>query len=85
MGALVNKWTNVNIPVVVSSIENPETKIMEIKTIQDILNDLMPGLVPLLLTFACMWLLRRKVNPLWIIIGFFGLGILGAWLKFLAP
>ncbi|MBG5918491.1 PTS mannose transporter subunit IID [Providencia stuartii] len=85
MGALVNKWTNVNIPVVVSSIENSETKIMEIKTIQDILNDLMPGLVPLLLTFACMWLLRRKVNPLWIIIGFFGLGILGAWLKFLAP
>ena len=85
MGALVNKWTNVNIPVVVSSIENPETKIMEIKTIHDILNDLMPGLVPLLLSFACMWLLRRKVNPLWIIIGFFGLGILGAWLKFLAP
>lgn len=22
----------------------------------------MPGLVPLLLTFGCMWLLRRKVN-----------------------
>ncbi len=85
MGALVNKWTKVNIPVVVSNIENPTTKVMEIKTIQDILNDLMPGLVPLLLTFACMWLLRRKVNPLWIIIGFFGLGILGAWLKFLAP
>lgn len=85
MGALVNKWTHVDIPVIVSSIENPATKVMEIKTIQDILNDLMPGLVPLLLTFACMWLLRRKVNPLWIIIGFFGLGILGAWLKFLAP
>ncbi|EKT56293.1 PTS mannose transporter subunit IID [Providencia sneebia] len=85
MGALVNKWTHVDIPVIVSSIENPATKVMEIKTVQDILNDLMPGLVPLLLTFACMWLLRRKVNPLWIIIGFFGLGILGAWLKFLAP
>ncbi|MEQ5631569.1 PTS mannose transporter subunit IID [Providencia manganoxydans] len=85
MGALVNKWTHVDIPVIVSSIENPATKVMEIKTVQDILNDLMPGLVPLLLTFACMWLLRRKVNPLWIIIGFFGLGILGAWLNFLAP
>ncbi|EKT63636.1 PTS mannose transporter subunit IID [Providencia burhodogranariea] len=85
MGALVNKWTHVDIPVVVSAIENPETKVVTITTVQNILNDLMPGLVPLLLTFACMWLLRRKVNPLWIIIGFFGLGILGAWLKFLAP
>lgn len=85
MGALVNKWTHVDIPVMVSSIENPVTKVVDIKTVQDILNDLMPGLVPLLLTFACMWLLRHKVNPLWIIIGFFGIGILGAWLKFLAP
>ncbi|HHI5889932.1 PTS system mannose/fructose/sorbose family transporter subunit IID, partial [Escherichia coli] len=38
---------------------------------------LMPGLVPLLLTFACMWLLRKKVNPLWIIVGFFVIGIAG--------
>ena len=37
----------------------------------------MPGLVPLLLTFACMWLLRKKVNALWIIIGFFFIGIAG--------
>lgn len=35
----------------------------------------MPGLVPLLLTFACMWLLRKKVNALWIIVGFFVIGI----------
>lgn len=35
------------------------------------------GLVPLLLTFACMWLLRKKVNPLWIIVGFFVIGIAG--------
>ena len=30
-----------------------------------------------LLTFACMWLLRKKVNPLWIIVGFFVIGIAG--------
>ncbi|VEB58435.1 PTS mannose transporter subunit IID [Salmonella enterica subsp. enterica] len=32
-------------------------------TVQTILDQLMPGLVPLLLTFACMWLLRKKVKP----------------------
>ena len=40
-------------------------------------DQLMPGLVPLLLTFACMWLLRKKVNALWIIVGFFVIGIAG--------
>ncbi|HHR5899248.1 TPA: PTS mannose transporter subunit IID [Providencia alcalifaciens] len=85
MGALVNKWTHVNIPLEVSRIKNQTTGVEDITTVQMILDQLMPGLVPLLLTFACMWLLRRKVNALWIIIGFFGLGILGAWLNFLAP
>ncbi|MEY0970445.1 PTS mannose transporter subunit IID [Providencia huaxiensis] len=85
MGALVNKWTHVNIPLEVSRIKNPTTGTEDITTVQMILDQLMPGLVPLLLTFTCMWLLRRKVNALWIIIGFFGLGILGAWLNFLAP
>ncbi|QBY43096.1 PTS mannose transporter subunit IID [Arsenophonus nasoniae] len=83
MGALVNKWTNVNIPLVVSEIKNLETGEVTITTVQTILNQLMPGLVPLLLTFGCMWLLRRKVNPLWIIVGFFILGIVGYWAGFL--
>lgn len=85
MGALVNKWTHVNISLEVSRIKNQTTGVEDITTVQMILDQLMPGLVPLLLTFGCMWLLRHKVNALWIIIGFFGLGILGAWLKFLAP
>ncbi|MGP1928929.1 MAG: PTS mannose transporter subunit IID [Arsenophonus sp. NC-WZS1-MAG3] len=83
MGALVNKWTNVNIPIVVSEIKNPTTSEVTITTVQTVLNQLMPGLVPLLLTFGCMWLLRHKVNPLWIIIGFFILGIVGYWAGFL--
>ncbi|VDY34592.1 PTS system mannose-specific EIID component [Morganella morganii] len=56
---------------------------MEITTVQTILNQLMPGLMPLLLTFGCMWLLRHKVNALLIIIGFFVLGILGYVFGFL--
>ena len=34
MGALVSKWTTVNIPIVVSEIENPVTKLMEVETVQ---------------------------------------------------
>lgn len=82
MGALVNKWTSVNIPLVVSEITYQNGK-TEITTVQSILDSLMPGLVPLLLTFGCMWLLRNKFNALTIILGFFVLGILGAATGFL--
>ncbi len=75
-GALVNKWTHVNIPLVVSTITGQDGQ-TRVTTVQTILDQLMPGLVPLLLTFACMWLLRKKVNPLWIIVGFFVIGIAG--------
>jgi len=30
-----------------------------------------------------MWLLRKKVNALWIIIGFFFIGIFGYWIGLL--
>lgn len=83
MGALVNKWTHVDIPVVVSDYVGANGK-HQITTVQNILDQLLPGLVPLLLTFGCMWLLRRKMNPLTIIIGFFALGISGAAFNFLA-
>ncbi len=82
MGALVNKWTHVNIPLVVSKITD-QTGHTNVTTVQTILDQLMPGLVPLLLTFACMWLLRKKVNALWIIIGFFVIGIFGYWIGLL--
>lgn len=78
MGALVNKWTHVNINFVVSRFTNNEDQ-TTVTTVQSILDQLMPGLVPLLLTFACMWLLRRKINALWIIIFFFIIGIFGYW------
>lgn len=77
MGALVQKWTSINVPLVVSTITMQDgTK--QTTSVQQILDSLMPGLLPLLLTFACMWLLRNRVNALWIIVGFFAIGILGA-------
>ncbi|MBF0819073.1 PTS system mannose/fructose/sorbose family transporter subunit IID [Streptococcus acidominimus] len=48
----------------------------KITTFQDNLNGLIPGLMNLLLTFLCMWLLKKKVSPITIIIGLFIVGIL---------
>ncbi len=48
-----------------------------VTTLQDNLNSLVPGLVPLLLTFLCMWLLKKKVSPIMIILGLFIVGIVG--------
>ena len=47
--------------------------------IQDNLNQLIPGLAGLLITFLCMWLLKKKVSPIVIIFGLFVVGILGRW------
>ncbi|WLS94676.1 PTS system mannose/fructose/sorbose family transporter subunit IID [Gilliamella apis] len=49
----------------------------KVTTLQNNLDQLIPGLVPLLLTFLCMWLLRKKVSPILIILGLFLVGILG--------
>ncbi|MBC8943955.1 PTS mannose transporter subunit IID [Xenorhabdus indica] len=83
MGALVNSWTKVNIPLVISKVPDPITGVEKVTTVQTILDQLLPGIAPLLLTFGCMWLLRKKVNPLWIIIGFFVIGIIGYHFGFL--
>ena len=44
-------------------------------TLQGQINSLIPGLMGLLLTFLCMWLLKKKVSPITIIIGLFVVGI----------
>ena len=47
--------------------------------LQDNFNQLIPGLAGLLITFLCMWLLKKKVSPIVIIFGLFIVGILGRW------
>lgn len=107
MGVLVQRWTNIKFPLVVSKVQlAPEAYIHfpgekehvtggvlqdivtkatsgeysltpeKVTTLQDNLNQLIPGFAALILTFACMWLLKRKVSPVAIIFGLFALGIL---------
>ncbi|MHC5372600.1 PTS system mannose/fructose/sorbose family transporter subunit IID [Enterococcus sp. LJL120] len=44
-------------------------------TLQDNLDSLIPGLAALLLTLLCMWLLKKKISPIIIIIGLFVVGV----------
>lgn len=44
-------------------------------TLQAQLDSLIPGLMGLLLTFLCMWLLKKKISPITIIIALFIVGI----------
>ena len=49
---------------------------IKVTTLQDNLDQLIPGLAALLLTFLCMWLLKKKVSPIVIILGIFIVGII---------
>ena len=83
MGSLVSKWTTINIPVAIATYEKDGKEVTT--TVQDILDTLLPGLAALLLTFLCMWLLRKKINAIWIIFGMFAIGIFRYWGGILAP
>ena len=76
MGSLVSKWTSINIPLELSRYKNQMGEEV-VTTVQSVLNDLLPGLAALLLTFFCMYLLRKKINAMYIIFALFGVGIVG--------
>ncbi|RDE94750.1 PTS mannose transporter subunit IID [Aggregatibacter aphrophilus] len=76
MGSLVSKWTTINISLELLRYKNQMGEEV-ITTVQSVLNDLLPGLAALLLTFFCMYLLRKKINAMYIIFALFGVGIVG--------
>lgn len=49
----------------------------KVTTLQDNLDELIPGLAALGLTLLCMWLLKKKVSPIVIILGLFVVGVVG--------
>lgn len=82
MGALVNKWTSINIPIIATKITNDNGEVVT-QTVQDILDSIMPGMLALILTLFVSWLLKKNVNALLIIIVIFIVGILGKAFGFL--
>ncbi|MBU7455045.1 PTS system mannose/fructose/sorbose family transporter subunit IID [Leuconostoc fallax] len=75
MGVLVPRWTTMKFPLVVSKVKMTDGT-TKVTTLDNILNQqLLPGIAPLALTFLTIWLLRKKVNALVIILMYFVLGI----------
>ena len=50
---------------------------VKVTTLQNVLDQLVPGLAALLLTLLCMWLLKKKVSPIVIILALFVVGVVG--------
>jgi len=48
---------------------------VKVTTLQNNLDSLIPGLAGLVITFLCMWLLKKKVSPIIMILGLFVVGI----------
>ncbi len=48
----------------------------KVTTLQNNLDSLIPGLTGLLLTLLCMWLLKKKISPIIIILSLFVIGII---------
>lgn len=48
---------------------------VKVTTLQNNLDSLIPGLAGLVITFLCMWLLKKKVSPIVMILGLFAVGI----------
>lgn len=48
---------------------------VKVTTLQGNLDSLIPGFAGLLITFLCMWLLKKKVSPIVMILGLFAVGI----------
>lgn len=82
MGGLVARWASLNIPYELARYTNAAGQEV-VTTVQSILNDLLPGLIPLLLTLLCMNLLKRKVSAISIIFAMFAIGIAGRYLGIL--
>ena len=78
MGGLVARWASLKIPLEIARYKNQAGEEV-VTTVQSVLDDLLPNLVPLLLTFLCMYLLKKKVSAIAIIFVMFGLGVVGRY------
>lgn len=76
MGVLVTKWTTINVPLVISRTAGADGQEV-VTTVQNVLDDLVPGLLALGLTLLMMKLLKKKVNPIILIFALFAVGIAG--------
>ena len=71
IGGLVQRWVSVKFSDQIFVNQDAGA------TLQAQVDALTPGLLGLLVTLGCCWLLKKKVSPIVIILGLFALGIVG--------
>lgn len=76
VGSMAASRVTVNTPLAVKVGEG-------VTKLQDVLDSLAPGLIPLGITLLVWWMLKKKVNTVWIIIAIFIVGIAGYYLGIL--
>lgn len=83
IGGLVAKWTTIKVPFVLYTLTHGDGTVTNY-TVQEQLDNIMPNLLPLVLTILVYWLLHKKVSPLICMISLmifgiaaYALGILG--------
>lgn len=69
IGAMTSSMVNVSTPLIIQIGQ------MEPLALQTLLNEILPGLLPLVITFTTAWLLKKQVNMLKIMFGMFVIGI----------
>lgn len=77
LGVLVAQWINVKTPVAFTAGK-------QVMKLQDILDGIMPSMLPLISTFIIVKLLRKKITPNKIIIGIFAVALVLSLLKILS-
>ncbi|WP_125707169.1 PTS system mannose/fructose/sorbose family transporter subunit IID [Companilactobacillus zhongbaensis] len=78
-GNLPNNMNGVK-EALIQQADGRALSMVKVTTLQDNLDQLIPGLAGLLLTFLCMYLLRKKVSPIWQILGLFAIGVFFHWI-----
>lgn len=73
MGVIVARWVQVDFV----SLRNVFTGMTNSHWLTILANGSINVAAPVCLTLVCVWLIRKQVSPIWIILGLFVLGILG--------
>lgn len=77
LGVLVAQWINIKTPIEFKAGET-------VMKLQEILNGIMPSMLPLIATFILVFLLRKKITPNKLILGIFAVALVLSLISFLA-
>jgi PTS system mannose-specific IID component len=73
IGAMPATLMTIRTPIAISNGASPVT-------LQSILDQIVPDMIPLLLTFLVYFGIRRGIKTIWLLLGLLALGLLGSWL-----